>query len=658
MKYFQKRKKLIPLAIFIALYLLVLVPLIVFNLQQRQDIRSKAQVDPTPGVQLAAVCGNASSDIVLVIDRSTSMTGQKFTDAKNAAKLFVDIIDQDNNNSRISLVSYAGNSTINTPMTNNFTSIKTAIDGLQLQSGTCIQCAVKSAIQTIANNPGANKKVVVLLTDGRANRVDGNSTSETVAEQATLTAVTNGPAMPYFTIGLGSDVNTNLLQNIAAKFGAKYYFPPTPEHLNAIYKEISEIVGKGSVSGFVFEDLNANGAFESTEPKLPNWQVQVTQQGTGTTQTVTSDNLGNYYAAGLCDGSHQVKQVAQTGWRQTLPTDVNGHVITVTNANAVIDKNFGQTKATRCSDKIDNDNNGFIDEKDSTCHTDGNPNNPNSYDPNKDGERGGNTCADSKDNNGNGLIDGADPVCHPGGDITKPWDPNLPEVNPTPTPTLTPIPTKVPTGTPTPTPTKVPTSTPTPTPTAVPTSVPTQGLTSFQLTVFQHGIGSSGDNTNAASSLSNKNPLRKTVPAELQLYDLNNNLIGAGTGKVNYNEQTGNYIGTISITPNVFTTGKYTLKVKTEGHLRKLMTGIQTIVAGQHNTSLPAVSLVTGDIDNNNALSILDYNLLLDCYSDLTVASNCSDTKKKTSSDLNDDGPVNQIDYNLFLREIATQPGE
>jgi hypothetical protein len=183
-------------------------------------------------------------------------------------------------------------------------------------------------------------------------------------------------------------------------------------------------------------------------------------------------------------------------------------------------------------------------------------------------------------------------------------------------------------------------------------------LTSFELIAFQHGIGSSGDNTNPASSLSNKNPQHKTVGAELQLFDVNNALIGAGTGTVLYDAQSGKYTGTISITPNQFTTGKYTLKIKTDRHLRRLMSGIQTIVAGQHNTTLPAVTLVAGDIDNSNSLNILDYNMLLDCYSDLAAASNCSTPGKKDASDINDDNGVNQIDYNLFLREIATQPGE
>jgi Mg-chelatase subunit ChlD len=661
MKYFQQKKKLLPLGIFITLYLLVLVPLIVFNVQQRQETRSNAQTPTDTNTQ--ATCGNVPTDVVLIIDRSGSMAGAKLTAAKTAAKRFIDVISNSDIDNRIGMVSFSTAATTNSQLSNNYLLTKTQVDTMVANGNTCQECAIKAANAEIAarGRPGI-KKVVVMMTDGQANWTEGatKQIDTPTAESKALAAVNSGFAANgtvFFTIGLGEkDATGNtkffgpeFLTKVATSTGGKYYFP-APEELEGVYQDISLLIGKGLVSGFFFEDTNANGVYETTETKLPDWNAKLTSSVES--KTATSNANGIYTIAGLCDGSYTLKPEMKAGFRQTLPTDLNGYPITITKANSFTDKNIGVTKATRCSDKIDNDNNGYIDEKDSTCHTDGNPSNPNSYDPNKDGEHGGNTCADSKDNNNNGKIDGADPVCHPGGDPTKPWDPNLPEVSPTLVPTV------VPTVIPTVKPTTVPTVIPTVKPTAAPTANPTQGLTSFQLTVFHHGIGTSGDNSNIASSLSNKNPLRKTVPAELQLFDINNKLIGAGTGKVNYNAETGNYVGTISITPNVFTTGKYTLKVKTDGHLRKLMTGVQTLEAGKHNTNLPAVTLITGDINNNNALNILDYNLLLDCYSDLTVAANCTDPAKKTASDINDDGPVNQIDYNLFLREIATQPGE
>lgn len=646
MKHYTKNKFLL-LGVVLLLYALIVLPLVIFNMQNtRNDTRSRGAESTT-----TATCGTSPSNAMLVIDRSDSMndrvgsSGTKLSNAKSSAKNFVDIL-AGNTQNNIGLASYNNTGTLDNSLTTNSTVVKTKIDLLVGSGYTCIECGINKAKQALAAATNTNKKAVILLTDGLPNYVDGNSreVSQSVGETAALNAAKSTPNTVFYTIGLGSDVNGAFLQEIATQTGGKYYYSPTTDQLNSIYTEISQVLGKGSISGFVFNDVNNNGVFDSNEAKLSGWTMQL-YSGTSTTpQTVTTNASGGFTFSGLCDGSYRLAEVPQAGWKATVPTDANGYTISLS-GGAVVEKPFGNRKF-RCSDAIDNDNNGFTDDKDSTCHSDGNPGNPNTYVPNTDGENGGNTCADSKDNNGNGLIDGADPVCHTDNNPNNPgtYNPQLPEVSPTPTPTLTP------TKTPTPTPTK------TPTPTLTP--VPTLLGTSFNLTVFQHGIGSSGDNTNPANSLSNKNPLTKQIDADLQMYDVSNQLIGSGSGKLTYNAANGNYTGLIGIKPDGFPTGKYTLKVRTSQHLRKLMTGIQTIEYGKENDGLPSVSLVAGDSNNDNRLNIIDYNLMLDCYSDLSVAVACNDPKKKIVTDFNDDGAVNQIDYNLFLREIVTQPGD
>ncbi|MBU3978891.1 hypothetical protein KKE68_04285, partial [Patescibacteria group bacterium] len=222
---------------------------------------------------------------------------------------------------------------------------------------------------------------------------------------------------------------------------------------------------------------------------------------------------------------------------------------------------------------------------------------------------------------------------------------------------ISPTPTPQPTNTPTPTPR--PTSTPTPRPTSTPTPTPTPAITRLSITIYHHGIWDSGDNTNPTNtSLSNKNPVHKTINADLELFNTANQLVAQGHGPITYATKSGNFQGTIiGIYPDTFPSGQYYLKVKTNFHLRKRVPGILTIIAGQKNT-IPAATLITGDANNDNMLNILDYNSILNCYSDLAPAAACNDIQKKTASDINDDGAVNQFDYNLFLRELATQPGQ
>jgi|GEM_PF-5840131 len=66
----------------------------------------------------------------------------------------------------------------------------------------------------------------------------------------------------------------------------------------------------------------------------------------------------------------------------------------------------------QCSDTADNDGDGVIDADDPGCHTDGDPDNPDTYDPNDDDETDVPECRDGRDNDGDGKIDfPADPDC-------------------------------------------------------------------------------------------------------------------------------------------------------------------------------------------------------------------------------------------------------
>ena len=146
-------------------------------------------------------------------------------------------------------------------------------------------------------------------------------------------------------------------------------------------------------------------------------------------------------------------------------------------------------------------------------------------------------------------------------------------------------------------------------------------------TILLHGIGSSGDNANpTASSLSNKSPLHPTRNATAYLYDINNTLVSTASGTINYSSTSGSFTGTL-YADSILAAGKYTVKVRTDTHLTRLIPGILTIAANQP-TTLPDTSLVAGDVNSDNQLDILDYNLLLDCYSDLAPAVNCDATKK------------------------------
>ncbi|HSX08601.1 MAG TPA: dockerin type I domain-containing protein [Candidatus Saccharimonadales bacterium] len=265
------------------------------------------------------------------------------------------------------------------------------------------------------------------------------------------------------------------------------------------------------------------------------------------------------------------------------------------------------------------------------------------------------------------------PSCYPGHAcpdytvINCPATP-APTSKPSPTPTKAPIiPTATkapfaPTATKTPvvpTATKAPVATSTPKPTVAPTAVPqptatpVPGDTTLDLVVGLHGIGTAGDsaNPNSDGNMTLVHPDREVT---VSVFNSQNQQVAQKQGTIIYNSPTGLFEGRIDL-GSQFDSGTYTVKVQTPQFLRGLIPGIQTISSGQV-TTLPKVTLIAGDINGDNQVNILDYNVLMGCYSDLLPATDCT-PDNNILSDLTDDGAVNQFDYNLFLRELSNVGG-
>lgn len=205
-----------------------------------------------------------------------------------------------------------------------------------------------------------------------------------------------------------------------------------------------------------------------------------------------------------------------------------------------------------------------------------------------------------------------------------------------------------------PTATTIPSTTTVPSLTTVPTEPVEEGNTYATVNLLLHGIGKGGDAVNAGGT-GNMSPLRLQRTVTVDIYDVNNQLVLSKQGTVNFNPTLGNFSGNVALGDS-FNTGMYTVKVKSEQYLRGLVSGIQTLTNGQ-TTSLANVVLVAGDVNNDNAINIVDYNIIVGCYSDLLPPISCNDINK-VRADLNDDGKVNQFDYNLFIRELTNLGGQ
>lgn len=177
-------------------------------------------------------------------------------------------------------------------------------------------------------------------------------------------------------------------------------------------------------------------------------------------------------------------------------------------------------------------------------------------------------------------------------------------------------------------------------------------LTSYS--ILLHGIGAGGDNVSPNSG-GNTNPLHPARTIIISVFDAQNQQVTNAQGTINYNSTNKNFQGSINLVG--LAPGYYIIKAKVPSFLGRQFAGIQTITSGQTLT-LQSLTLISGDINSDNKISILDYNALFDCFSELLPARNCTDSNKKLLADLTDDGNVNQFDYNLFLRELSVQAGD
>jgi hypothetical protein len=104
----------------------------------------------------------------------------------------------------------------------------------------------------------------------------------------------------------------------------------------------------GSISGTVFNDLNANLKRDSGEGVLSGWKVYVdannNHQFDAGEQYVTTDTSGNYKLSNVAAGYHIVRVIRPTGWTQTLPTSDMGQHITLTAGQNLTGALFGERK--------------------------------------------------------------------------------------------------------------------------------------------------------------------------------------------------------------------------------------------------------------------------------------------------------------------------
>lgn len=197
------------------------------------------------------------TDIVLVLDRSGSMTGTPLANLKLGANTFIDLIDeatdstkdgQIGSGSRMGVVSFSNTAVANTQLITSVDALKAAVDGLSAGGSTNHANAFAKATQ-LFDPASPNAKVMVLFTDG-------NTTIG--APPAPVAAAARAQGIIIYCIGLiGSDgLDISALNDWATDPDASHVaVTPDAADLEELFAELAANISKPGATDIVIDEV-------------------------------------------------------------------------------------------------------------------------------------------------------------------------------------------------------------------------------------------------------------------------------------------------------------------------------------------------------------------------------------------------------------------
>ena len=180
------------------------------------------------GISLPGIGCDEEVDLMLVLDRSGSISASELTTLKTAAKAFVDALALSTAGNHAGMASFHTTASLDQVLTDSSSSVKAAIDALVTGSLTNLEAGIltaKAELESIRDRSDVDTPdFMVIITDGAPTASDGPLSHANDAEAAADAAKAAG--IEIFVVGVGTTTSTAdfLKMDIASGPAATHYF--------------------------------------------------------------------------------------------------------------------------------------------------------------------------------------------------------------------------------------------------------------------------------------------------------------------------------------------------------------------------------------------------------------------------------------------------
>jgi len=186
------------------------------------------------------------ADLVIVLDRSGSMQGQKIDDARQAVMQLVDRLTA---RDRLALVTYSNGVQTVSPLISmdddHRRQVKAAVQKIYSGGGTNLGGGLQQGIATLMQTPAAGRqRKVILISDGLAN--------QGITDPQALGRMAGGAVEQNYTVstvGVGYDFNEVLMTTIADHGAGRYYFLENPNAFAQVFEKEFEATRNVAATG-------------------------------------------------------------------------------------------------------------------------------------------------------------------------------------------------------------------------------------------------------------------------------------------------------------------------------------------------------------------------------------------------------------------------